>query len=243
VDDATDLGGARRDFPRTSWTLICEARRRGPGFDASWNRLVELYWKPVYWYVRTRWRKSNEDAKDLTQEFFATLLDKETLDSLREDRPRFRTFLQTCLEHFLLHANRDRARIKRGGRAQHVSIDARACRIDVPARGLSPEESFDRAWAQTILDESLGELEAHYRKSGKLDTWEAFERYHLAGSSRTYAAVAKELGLSADDVQNRLKHARNTLSALLRARVLETIADPADVEDELAHLVKHGLGA
>jgi RNA polymerase sigma-70 factor (ECF subfamily) len=243
VSDTTDLGGERKGFPETSWTVICGARGQGSRVTACWNELIELYWKPVYWYVRTRWRKSNDDAKDLTQEFFATLLDKKTLETLREERPRFRAFLRSCLENFLLRRNRDGARIKRGGRARFVSIDPGECRIDVASTELSPEEAFDQAWAQTILDECLAELERSYRKSGRPTYWEAFERYHLHPESRTYAALAKELKITADEVQSRLKAARRALADLVRERVRETVADPKDVEDELSLLMKKGLGA
>jgi len=240
-DRTTDIGGAARVFPDTSWTLICEARGDGPEVRESLNRLVALYWKPAYWYIRTRWRKSNEDAKDLTQEFFATLQDRRVLDDLREERPRFRAFLRSCLENFLLRKNRDARRIKRGGKAAFVRIDATSCDLEVADS--DSDDAFDRAWAQAILHESLDALEAHYRATGRESHWRAFERYHLAGKGATYESCGRALGLTADEVQGRLKHARKTLAKLVAERVRATVADPRDLEDELRLLARHGLEA
>jgi RNA polymerase sigma-70 factor (ECF subfamily) len=240
-DSTTEIGGAGRRFPDTSWTLICNARGEGPEVNESLNRLIGIYWKPVYWYVRTQWRKSNEDAKDLTQEFFATLIDRKILDDLREERPRFRTFLRACLEHFLLRHDRDGRRIKRGGAAVRVPIDPARCQIDVATKDLTPEQAFDEAWAQTLLHDAIDALERHYRSTGREDHWRIFERYHLAPESATYKACAAELGISPDDVQNRLRAAREKLRELTLERVRETVAAPEDLEAEMRLLTRGAL--
>ncbi|MBI3723755.1 sigma-70 family RNA polymerase sigma factor [bacterium] len=237
-DGSTEIGGHGRLFPETSWTLICKARGEGEDVRRSLDRLVRLYWKPVYSYVRARWHKSNEDAKDLTQEFFATFLDNKTLEEIREDRPRFRIFLRSCLEHFLLRKNRDGARKKRGGGVAHVPLDEREATGE-----LTPEEVFDRAWARSVLASCLGDLEKAYRSSGREGHWLVFERYHLKPETATYRECAQALGISLDDVQNRLRHARRALDELVRERVRDTVASARDLDDELRVLSANGLGA
>jgi len=232
----TRTGGDRKSFPPTSWTLIRRARGEGEDARAHMDRLIATYWKPVYWHVRTRWHKTNEDAKDLTQEFFTTIvLGREALASMRDEGARFRSFLRACLENFLLAKNRDGARLKRGGGAVTISLEGDVPAISV-AEGASSDEAFDAAWAQTVLADALEALARLYRTTGRGDYWDVFERYDLRERSPTYEECAAELGLKRDDVHNRLRHARRTLRELVCARLRETLEDPGDLASELTHL-------
>lgn len=233
----TETGRGGGSFPATSWTLILDARGEGGDARACLDRLISLYWRPVYWYVRNRWHASREQAKDLTQDFFATVLvERKALDDLRESRPRFRAFLRSCLENFLLSRARDASRQKRGGGAAIASlsvVDPDASDLDVSAEGLSPEKAFDRAWAQAILEDCTNALREIYCSTGREPYWRVFARYHLAGDEPSYEACATELGMKPHDVQNRLRHARRTLRGLVRERVRDTLANPDDLESEL----------
>jgi RNA polymerase sigma-70 factor (ECF subfamily) len=212
--------------------LIRRARADGTA-HASWDQLITLYWKPVYWFIRSQWRRSNEDAKDATQEFFAVLLERQVLADLHDEHGRFRTFLRACLKNFLLSDHRDKNRLKRGGGVAIVALEEAP---PIPAEGLTPEEAFDRAWAHALLNDSIAALREVYLSSGREVHWKVFERCELAPAPLTYEACASELGLKRDDVHNRLRHARKTLRGLVRERVRDTLADSADLRDELASL-------
>lgn len=231
----TTIGGDRRDMPPTSWTLIVQARGEGPEARRCLELLLGAYWKPVYWHVRSRWRRANEDAKDLVQEFFVEFVERDLLDGMRE-QVRFRAYLRGCLEKFLLQEHRDAGRRKRGGGATIVRIDPAACELDLPSRDEPAETAFDRAWARALLDDCVAEVERLYATTRRETYWRVFQRHHLAAEPATYEETATLLGLTVADVQNRLRHARRALRDLVRERVLDTLADPADLEDELAHL-------
>jgi RNA polymerase sigma factor (sigma-70 family) len=235
MGSTTSIGGDRRDMPPTSWTLIVQAGGQGAEARRCLEQLVGIYWKPVYWYVRGRWRRSNEDAKDLVQEFFAAFVERGMLEGMRE-QVRFRAYLRGCLEKFLLQERRDGARQKRGGGAPVVSLDPDACDLDLPARDEPPELAFDRAWARTLMDDCVKEVERLYSTTRRETYWRVFERHHLSAEPTTYEETAALLGLSVPDVQNRLRHARRALRDLVRERVKDTLSDPADLEDELALL-------
>jgi RNA polymerase sigma factor (sigma-70 family) len=235
----TEIGGDGRTFPVTSWTLILEARGDGPDARARLERFVELYWKPVYWYVRACWHKSNEDAKDLTQEFFASLFEREALGDLR-GRPRFRLFLRGCLENFLKDRHRAAKAQKRGGNVKIAPIDPALCDLAIADEGAAPNEAFERAWAQTIVRDGLRSLEQIYRTTGREASWRVFELYDLATVETTYEALAEKLGLTRDEVHARLRHARATLKKLVRERVRETVSSPEELEEELALLADAG---
>jgi RNA polymerase sigma-70 factor (ECF subfamily) len=234
----TSIGGSRRDFPSTSWNLI---RGAGKAHREHLERLIYLYWKPAYLYLRACGHKSVEDAKDLTQDFFARLVERKDWERLSPDRGSFRGFLKRALKNFMIDAaRRERARRPAGGlflfrfeevRDAHPTVD--------------PENAFDREWIQTVLQESIRDLEARLQKEGSANLFEVFRLYCLpedgsGGSSetskfilggaagRTYSEVAAKLGLRESDVRKRLARCR----ALLRDIVLERIREYSATEDE-----------
>ncbi|HZU96920.1 MAG TPA: sigma-70 family RNA polymerase sigma factor [Planctomycetota bacterium] len=228
-----EVVGERADFPETSWSVIRRARGEGVA-RASLEELASLYWRPIYWFIRARWRRSDEDAKDLTQEFFIVLLERDTLRQLRSEKIRFRAFLRACLENFLLSERRDRKRIKRGGKATIVPLEE--VELAPPSPALTPEEVFDRAWAHSVLEDSVASLREIYVTSGRELWWRLFEAYHLSATETSYEACAAAHGVAVHDVHNRLRHARRLLQGLVRERVRDTLDDPADLESELAFL-------
>lgn len=205
----TEIGGPGRAFPATSWTLLEQARRErasGAGFE----RLVRLYWKPVYWFIRRSGLKSNEDAKDLAQEFFTRIvLGGSLVDRYDPGKGGFRPFLKTSLRNFLSQARRDEGALKRGGDVALVSL-----RDDIlpEAESLGPEEAFDLAWERSVLARALERLEARLREAGKEMYWEVFRRYELGDGAEppSYADVGRVLGLTSDTVKNYLTLARKS---------------------------------
>src|SRR5271155_1609625 len=128
----TKIGGPGGNFPATRWSAIVAARSTDSAERArALETVVESYWKPIYKYVRIRWNKSNEDAKDLTQEFFSRLIEKNYLGDFDPSKARLRTFLRVCVDHFVANEAKAATRLKRGGTAPHVSLDCDAAEAEL----------------------------------------------------------------------------------------------------------------
>src|SRR5271166_5070923 len=128
----TKIGGPGGKFPATRWSAIVAARSADVAERTrALEAVIEAYWKPIYKYVRIRWSKSNEDAKDLTQEFFSRLIEKNYLRDFDPGKARLRTFLRVCVDHFLANDAKAATRLKRGGDAQHISLDFDAAETEL----------------------------------------------------------------------------------------------------------------
>lgn len=236
--DSTDLGGPSEAFPTTTWTRVLGAKKPDSSDRrADLDLLIRLYWKPVYWYVRRRWGKSNDDSKDLTQAFFTTFLEKDRLANVGPERGRFRTYLRVVLENFLRNAEEAARAAKRGGGARICPLQPGDEEVPFAAGTLAPDQLFDKAWAFHVFREASEQLAANFRASGRETAWRLFERRDLADTPPTYEELARELGLTVHEVEHQLKQARASFAAILRERVRETLADGAELEDELRHLV------
>ena len=231
----------RRRFATTHWSIVAAAGGRpSPESRDALAALCRAYWYPLYAYLRSHGRR-HHDAEDLTQEFFATLLDKGYLQAADQRRGRFRSFLLTAFKRFLAKA-RERANAqKRGGGRTVLSIDfdtgeGRYARE--PSHDWTPERVFDRRWALTILDQVLARLGAEYAASQKNRLWEQLQPY-LTGTAGapTYAAVAAVLGMTEGAVKVAVHRLRQRYRELLRDAVAQTVARPKDVDDELTHLL------
>ena len=227
-------------FPTTSWSLVLAAA--SDSVPASGNALAALcqaYWFPLYAYVRRKGH-SIEDAQDLTQEFFARVLEKHYFEDADPQRGRFRSFLLTSLKHFL--ANEwDRTRAQKRGRGTIlIKLDENAetrYRYE-PADWLTPEKIFERQWARTILDRAMARLEQEFIDVRKIELFRTIQ-CHLTGDEARggYEVLAADLQMSPGALKVAVHRARRRFGALLRAEVAETVAKPADIENELRHLV------
>lgn len=236
--------GAGREFPDTQWSQLLLLRDAGhPAYASAMDGLARHYWKPVFHYVRALRRVSAEDAQDLTQEFFAMLLRRHDLEKLEPQRGSFRGFLKTALRHFLASADRARsARLPRGG-ARLFPVDE-AEREWIAGGEATPEEAFDRAWSRQILQQAIEELKTVLTAEHREQAYELFRAYCLepAGLSSangrapeppTYGELAGRFGISVDDVQNRLRAARQRLRLVLYEIVSTYLGPDADIEAEL----------
>ncbi|HVE41145.1 MAG TPA: sigma-70 family RNA polymerase sigma factor [Planctomycetota bacterium] len=242
----TTLGGADRAFPTTQWSQVLGAQDPNqPGYRDRLDALLRSYWKPAYAYIRVGWKKSNEDAKDLTQAFFARLLQNGRIAAVRTEGGRFRSYLRQALRNFLIDA--ERAAEVRRPVEPIVAVED----VEVPSGG-SPDLAFDRQWLSCLLDVSLARLEAELKKDGKDAYYNVFRTYLLDPSAGrevtvatqsgeialpTYGSVAKRLGLSESDVRNYLTFCRARLREILKDGIRETVEDARDVEDELRSLL------
>jgi len=202
-------------------------------------RLCGTYWYPLYAYARRR-GYSVEDAQDLTQEFFARILQRHWLADADPSKGRFRTFLLTAMERFL--ANEwDKARaLKRGGGQANVplQLDTAETRYGIePADMHTPEQAFEYRWALTLLDEVVRQLRAEYQRRGPAELFNALKPC-LVGerSAQPYAQLASTLGMEAGAIKVAVHRLRQRYRELLRAEIANTVAAPGEVEAEMRHL-------
>ena len=239
ADQDTSIGVGQTAFRTTQWGRILEARAADS--EAVRTLLAELaatYWRPVYKYIRIAWKKTNEEAKDLTQEFFAEVFRPEFI--LRADRARgnFRQFVLASIKNFLRDAEKSRSARKRGGGVRVVPLDDGEVEIE-PADGATPEEIFHRAWAEALLAESLKELGETLEERGRGQVFRVFREYCMnaeAGGEPTYRELAGRTGLSASDITNYLYEARRELRRILIRKAGASASSWGEVEKELQSL-------
>lgn len=225
-------------FATTRWSLVAAAQ--DPAAPESRQALADLcaaYWYPVYAYVRRRGHDHHR-AQDLTQAFFARLLEKNDLADADRTRGRFRSFLLTACQHFLANQHDYAKAKKRGGGRSHVALDfadADYRYAREPAHDDTPERLFDRRWALDLLDRALTELRGEYEESGRGKLFEALKGT-LTGGSEAYAELAESLDMSEGAVKVAVHRLRQRYRDRLRAAIAETVEKPEDVDDEVRDL-------
>ncbi len=231
---------AAREFTTTHWSAVLLA---GGDTSAEADRALEdlcrTYWYPLYAYVRRQGR-SADDAQDLTQEFFARLLERKHLRLADPDRGRFRTFLLSSLKNFLINEWERARAAKRGGTSVTFSLDqqdADGRYLAEPADGLTPERIYEKRWAVTLLERVLASLREKYVAQDKALLFETLKPY-VCGDAMAdgYDEIAARLGMSAGAVRVAMHRLREAYRELLRAEVSRTVGTPADVDQELRHL-------
>ena len=227
-------------FATTHWSVVLAAGQGDtPQSAAALERLCRTYWYPLYAYIR-RQGYSPEDAQDLTQEFFARLLARDSLAQVGPQKGKFRSFLLAALRH-LLSDQRDLARaVKRGGGAEVFSLDALEAearyRLE-PVERLDAEKLYERRWAMTLLEQALNRLRDESAVAGKAKLFEALRSLVAGESDVTCGEAASELGLSESAVRSALHRLRERYRALVREEIAHTVADPAEIEAEIRHLI------
>lgn len=228
MQDNTAIGGARHQFPGTRWSAIVAARSSdAQERQRALGAIVAAYWKPVYFYIRMKWHKSNEDAKDLTQAFFARLLERDDLAAYDPAKAHFRTFLRLCLDRFIANEHKAAGRLKRGGGAHIESLDFRAADEEWQRRDLAtsqtPDLLFEREWLRSLFTLALDKLQAHLHASGKNTHFALFQRHTLADNppKPTYEQLASEFGLTTTAVTNYLALARREFRQILLRQLRE----------------------
>lgn len=219
--------------------MLTAGRNDTTGAQNALAKLCSIYWYPLYAYVRRRGH-SPEDAQDLTQEFFARLLERNWLGRADQQRGRFRSFLLSAMNHFLAD-EWDKARAqKRGGGQVHLPLqfDTAETRYGYePADRVTPEQNFERRWALTLLDEVLRRLRLEYEQDGRAE-WFAALHPCLIGdrTAQPYAELAAKLGVNEGTVKATVHRLRQRYRQLLREEIAQTVAEPGEVDEELHHL-------
>lgn len=257
MNDSTHTGGRGSAFPSTSWSLI-RAIQGEPtgGAREGLERLFSIYWKPVYGYIRASWRKGNEDAKDLTQGFFALLLEGDSFGCLAEEHGTFRSYLRAALSHYLVSQDRRDRSLKRGSAQHRIPMDLSELNDELSdPSAASPEEAFDREWISSTLTQAMSDLEILLRAEHRDLSYQILKFYYLDSRKSaeaagpiaqkvmepdeeiTYDRVAEKFGIKNHEVRSHLAYARNKLKELLEQRARDHSDSDRDAESEFRFLI------
>ena len=227
-------------FVQTHWSLVLAAAgKTSRDADEALGELCKTYWYPLYAYVRRKGHDA-EEAKDLTQEFFAGLLKRPFLQDVHPEKGRFRSYLLACLNHFLFKDWRRLKAEKRGGNLELFSLDA----VSAEGRYLielshdeTPETLYDRQWAQTLLARALAVTRARFATKGDAALFDSLQ-FTLTGgkTDERYAAIAERLGKSATAIKSAVARLREEYRDAVRAEIARTVRGPSEIDAELQHL-------
>ena len=226
-------------FTTTQWSVVLAAQGQSPAADEALEKLCRTYWWPLYGFVR-RNGYGPDEAQDLTQGFFALLLERRDLDVIRREKGRLRSYLLVSLKNFLAKAKRRELTLKRGEGRALVPLDELLARehADVePADSLTPDRIYERRWALTLLEQVLTRLESEYRSSGNTKLFDCLKEFLSDEPGRRQADVAHELGMTENAVKQAFHRLRQRYRQLLHDEIAQTVAVPGDVEDELRHFI------
>src|SRR5262245_8163265 len=242
TNDLSDHAGppAAWRFASTRWSLVAAAGKPGsPEAREALAVLCRTYWYPLYAYARRR-LASADDAQDLTQEFFARLLEKDYLQAADPRRGKFRSFLLSAFQHFLSKEHDRASAQKRGGGRRPLPLDFQDGErryVHEPADLTTPETLYERRWALSLLEQALTRLRQEFAVAGKEQLFEALKGTLTGdGASETYSRIGRDLGLSEPAVKTAVHRLRRRYQELLRAEIAQTVASSEEVEDELRDL-------
>jgi RNA polymerase sigma factor (sigma-70 family) len=227
-------------FPKTQWSIVLAAGRRStPRSEQALTALCESYWYPLYAYIRRRGYDA-EEARELTQGFFAKLLEKNYLQDVDRERGKFRSFLLASLKHFLANQYDREQTQKRGGRYSTISLDIESAenkyRLEV-GHNLTPEKIYERRWALTLLERVLAQLRAEQAAASQPERFDCLKGFITGESSAvTYCHIAEQLQITEGAVKAAVHRLRRRYGQILRAEISQTVSDPADVEEEIRGL-------
>jgi RNA polymerase sigma-70 factor (ECF subfamily) len=226
-------------FATTRWTVVMQAGTDSPSARQALEMLCRNYWYPLYAYVRRQGHGSH-DAQDLTQAFFARLLEKNYLADVQREKGRFRSFLLASLKHFLANEwDRERA-LKRGGGQRLIALDDDAAESRYklePKDEFSADKIYERRWALTLLDQVLSRLRREFEFNGRLQEFELLKEYLSAGrTSVSYALAAEKLETTEGAVKVAVHRLRKRYRELLRAEIAQTVATASEIEAEIRYL-------
>jgi len=227
-------------FATTQWSVVLAAQGRSPAADEALEKLCRTYWWPLYGFVRRNGYKP-EEAQDLTQGFFALLLERRDLDVVRREKGRLRSYLLVSLKNFLAKARRRELTMKRGEGQALVPLDELLARerADLePADTLSADRIYERRWALTLLEQVLTRLESDYQSAGNAKLFDSLKEFLSDEPDRpSQAEVAAEFGMTENALKQAFHRLRQRYRQLLRDEIAQTVAVPGDVEDELRHFI------
>ncbi len=233
-------GHGDASFLTTHWSVVLTAQGRTPAAQEALNQLCRSYWRPLYAFVR-REGHGPEEAKDLTQEFFARFLQRGDFDAVRREKGRLRSYLLVSLKHFLANERNRATAVKRGRGQPPISLDEIYAdhRFDLePIESLTAEQIYERRWAMAVLDQVLARLEKEYRTDGRGQLFDQLKALLADEPDHpSQAQVAKELKMTENAIKQAFHRLRVRYRELLREQIAHTVATPDEMEDELRHLI------
>ena len=245
VTSLTGVGGSAHNgpiaFTTTNWSVVLEAQGQSPAAQQALEKLCRTYWRPVYSFIR-REGTGHEEAEDLTQAFFALLLQRRNFGDVRKEKGRLRSYLLTSLKHFLVSQHRRAVTVKRGKGQQPVPLQELAAigRADIgPADHLSADRIYERRWALTLMEQILRRLRDEYVMAGNAELFDLLKQLlpdEPGAPSR--AEIALQLGMTDNALRQAFHRFRQRYQLLLREEISHTVAVASDIEDELRHLIR-----
>jgi RNA polymerase sigma factor (sigma-70 family) len=227
-------------FTTTHWSVVLEAQTESPTAQEALEKLCQIYWPPIYSFVQRK-GVDPEEAKDITQEFFADLLEHRNLTAVRKEKGRFRSYLLGALKYFLADERRRAMAIKRGKGQRLIPLEALTAdeRNEIErADSITAEQIYDRRWASTLLERVLGLLKNEYVAAGNAALFDCLKQLLPdEPGSPSQAEIAGQLGMTANAVRQAFHRFRQRYQLLLREQIAHTVATPGDVENELRHLI------
>jgi RNA polymerase sigma factor (sigma-70 family) len=227
-------------FTTTHWSVVLEAQGESPAAHEALERLCRIYWRPIYSFVR-RQGLGPEEAEDVTQGFFAQLLERKRLTAVRKEKGRLRSFLLGALKYFLADEQRRARAIKRGKGQRLIPLEGLRGdeRIDMePSDPVTAEMIYERRWALTVLERVLSRLKDEYSAAGNAALFDSLkELLPDEPGAASQADIAARLGMTENAVRQAFYRFRQRYQSLLREEIAHTVATPGDIEDELRHLI------
>jgi RNA polymerase sigma factor (sigma-70 family) len=228
-------------FPATSWSLVERLRESDPAaLRQGLESLCRRYWKPVFYFSRAAWSKTDDQAKDLTQDFFVWILEGDALRKYSPEKGGFRKYLKSLLRHFEADRYDREHALKRGGGVKVVTLDADVAPLAALLKDESasdPERTFDLAWKEELLSRAIDRTRQWFLSSGRTLQFRAFEEYDLADAKGpSYAEVARRLGVKEGDVRNWLFDVRERVRTEIRLELTQTVSNVEDLEEEWKNL-------
>jgi RNA polymerase sigma factor (sigma-70 family) len=227
-------------FTTTHWSVVLEAQSESPAAQDALEKLCRVYWRPIYGFVQ-RQGIGPEEAKDVTQGFFADLLEHRSLTAVRKEKGRFRSYLLGALKYFLADERRRATAIKRGKGQTLIPFEELSTheRLDIePADPVTAEQVYERRWASTVLERVLSRSKDEYRAAGNAALFDSLKQLLPdEPGAPSQADIAAQLGMTENAVRQAFHRFRQRYQSLLREEIAHTVATPGDVEDELRHLI------
>jgi RNA polymerase sigma-70 factor (ECF subfamily) len=241
VSPGEDAGqGEVAPFTTTHWSVVLKAQGDSPAAREALEKLCRTYWRPIYSFLR-RQGIGPDEAEDLTQGFFALLLERKDLDTVRKEKGRLRSYLIVSLKNFLTDESRYAMAIKRGKGQRLIPLEELGVdeRIQMePPDLMTAEQIYEHRWASTVLDHVLSRLKDQYQAAGHAALFDSLKQLLPdEPGAPSQADVAAQLGMTENAVRQAFHRFRRRYQLLLREEIAHTVATPSDIEDELRHLI------
>jgi RNA polymerase sigma factor (sigma-70 family) len=230
----------RAGFTTTHWSVVLDAQGESPAAQEALEKLCRTYWRPIFAFLRRQGLRPDE-AEDITQGFFAELLKRKSLEAVRKEKGRLRSFLLGGLKYFLANEGRRAMAIKRGKGQRLIPLDELNAddRIEIEAADpMTAEMIYERRWALTVLERVLSRLKDEYLAAGNIALFDSLkELLPDEPGSLSQAEIAARLGMTENAIRQAFYRFRQRYQAILREEIANTVATPGDIEDELRHLI------